>query len=180
LSSLGHTIRHNQALFLVWGGLEEELKERLISNEQETFLAATMNELNSQLTQAVSITASIDCAVFEDGTAVGLDSAGLVEQLQAQVQAKKDLLQMVHHQYFTGLSPRTILDMVQSMADNQSQTTQLDNSPDSHYKYYKKLFAEEIANMRKVSGDDKQVIGRALQPLRKKWKVLSKESARKE
>jgi hypothetical protein len=46
-------------------------------------------------------------------------------------------------------------------------------TPADHYNYYKKMYAQEMVDMRRVMGGDK-AITIALQPLRKLWPILEK------
>lgn len=53
---------------------------------------ALIDSLASQLTNSQSLTVSLDAAIFDDGTLVGPDSAGLFDRLQAQIDAQDHLV----------------------------------------------------------------------------------------
>jgi hypothetical protein len=162
IKAMGSAVRAHQSRLLFWGGFDGDL--RTLSKG---------GGVDPQLAGAVSVTASLDCAVFDDGTAVGPDTSNFFSQVEGQVQAKKDLLRSIHSQYFSGKPPVEILDAVGALAA-QPEENPSDNSPSSYYRYYRKQYAGEIAAIRRYEKDDVRTIMRALQPLKKKWKDLKK------
>lgn len=162
IKEMGSAVRAHQSRLLFWGGFDGDLRTQ-----------GKEDVVDQQLKGAVSITASLDCAVFDDGTSVGPDTSDFFSQVDGQVQAKKDLLRAIHSQYFSGKPPGEILDAVGALA-SQPEENLSNNSPGSYYRYYRRQFAGEIAAIRKYEKDDVRTIMRALQPLRKKWKELKK------
>lgn len=165
---LGVAIKARRARLLFWGGLDTDL----VTLSREDIV-------DPELTAAVSVTASLDCVVFEDGTAVGPDTTNLFSQVEDQVQSKKDLLQTIHTQYFSGRPPKEILDDTDELAA-QPEAAPSNNSLGSYYRYYRKQYAGEIAAIRKYERDEARTIMRALRPLKKKWKYLKKSKSHTE
>lgn len=162
INEIGIAIRAHQSRLLFWGGMDNDLG--MLSKEEM---------VNPELAHAISITASLDSVVFDDGTAVGPDSTKFFSQVESEVQAKKDLLQIIHSKYFKGTSMKEILDTVGMVAAEPEETPSV-NSPGSYYRYHRRLFANEISSIRKFEKDDKKTIMRVLQPLKNKWKAPKK------
>lgn len=177
-------IQNDRARLVSWGGAADDIlnSSELSSTASSAGSATTRNEpslldnLNTELERAASVNVSLDCAVFDDGSCVGPDTLGFFDQLQAQVQAKKDLLQMIHLKHFTGKDSATIWSEVEAIAQSPEGATLSDNAPINHYKFYRRLFANELLTIRRASKvDDKDAILRAIEPLRKKWLPLRKK-----
>jgi hypothetical protein len=180
----GDTLKSNSSKLLSWGNLKEEAELSAghsqsdypeISEPETTNgrTSPTLQRLKAAVAGASSLTVSIDGAVFEDGTFVGPDGQGFLAKLQAQLKAKKDLLRQLHFEFFKGKLPKEILDEVQRVAESPEGEMLTDNSPESSYKYFRRLYANEIISIRNAyAGDDKKAILRAIEPLLKKWADL--------
>ena len=114
-----------------------------------------LSELKSQLTQATSITVSIDGAFFEDGTFVGANSSGYFEQIKAQVDARMDLLEEVASALAQQADIDKVLDSIASRTYVSIRPAYLESKPEDLYSFYAGLFAREIASLRSTYGSQR-------------------------
>lgn len=185
----GVAIRANQVRLLTWadigdGLIAEDTASAGVMDQPRQGSAGgedgeLLESLHASLGHATGLTVTLDCAVFEDGTAVGPDAAGFFMKFKAQVDAKRDLLLMIQHSYAAGQSPEAILNAVKSFADSTVGARLSDDSPTSHYNFYRRLFAQEILSIRaNAVRDDRQAVLLAIQPLRKQWPSIKKKQSK--
>lgn len=185
----GIAIRANQVRLLTWahlgdGLIAEDTASAGITDQPRQGSAGgeegvLLESLHASLGHATGLTVTLDCAVFDDGTAVGPDDAGFFMKFKAQVDAKRDLLLMIQHSYAAGQAPEAILNAVKSFAGSSAGARLSDDSPTSHYNFYRRLFAQEILSIRaNAVRDDRQAVLLAIQPLRKQWPALKKKQSK--
>jgi len=114
---------------------------------------------------------SVDGVFFDDGTFVGPDTTQFFNKVQANIDAKRDLLEEISFAVEHGLRMSKIFKNVQEVASSPdviSFTTQAD-----YYNLHKKRYAEEVLRMRSVLGDNR-AIAQALRSLTRPWPRLRK------
>jgi hypothetical protein len=185
----GDTLKANDSKLLSWGTLKEEAEIRAdysASNDAKTSgpdssngqSAPTLQKLKAATAGTSNLTVSLEAAVFEDGTFVGAGGQDFSAKLQAQLKARRDLLRKLHFEFFKGKAPKEILDEVQRVAEGPEGSTLTDSSPEGSYKYFRRLYANEVISIRNAyAGDDKKAILRAIEPLVTKWANLKSRDA---
>lgn len=138
--------------------------------------AVLIDDLAAQLARAVSLTVSLDVAVFDDGSFVGVDSLGYVPQLQAALDAKRDLLQSSLLAMQRGTPVRQAFDDIEAITREPDVTIQSDSTQDDYYRFYKKAFAAEALRLRGTIGDDRKALWYAVQPIYRLWPKLRRKS----
>jgi hypothetical protein len=142
---------------------------------QEKDEQALMEQLRNELANSVSLTITLDVAVFADGTFVGPDSFHYFGQLTALIQAKGDLLR----EALSGAQNKRALDSVfsdlQSFAGKEIAPVPQSATPSDYYTFYKKKFANEILRIRAAIGDDKQAFSHVTRPLSRQWPLVHKK-----
>jgi hypothetical protein len=149
----------------------DKLQKAAENNNIDPMLDLVSEELKS----CTSITISIDGVFFEDGTFVGPNTTNFFEGVQGIVDAKRDLLQEIAFAIEHKQTPEEIFSMIEQLTNSQNTYTSTNATSTNHYNFYKKMYAKEVLQMRKVLGDSK-AIASALQPLRRQWRVLKKKN----
>lgn len=112
--------------------------------------------LTTELSQATDVTVSLDGVFFEDGSFIGPNMTGFFERMQAIVSAKVDLLR-----YVAEANEQSRLDQELDAISAKSLASDIvlgsESTPSDYYKYYQKLYAAEITNMKGAFGKDRLV-----------------------
>ncbi len=135
--------------------------------------AAIRDQLTTELSQATDVTVSLDGVFFDDGEFVGSNTTGFFERIQAMVKAKVDLCADIAAASEKG----TLEEAFEHVAAKHLSPTVVltsEASPEDYYKYYTKLFAEEIDNMKNAYG--KQKLAEHLVRLHKRPRPLLKKT----
>lgn len=134
-----------------------------------------LRRFSLELAKYSDVTVSIDGAFFEDGTFVGDNATGFFEQIKAQIDAKRDLLNELATE---STNPRKSRDEVFRRMEGiaNQQTADLDSkaTPADYYNYFKRFYANEVLSARKVLGDEKG-LEIVLRPMKKQWRLLAKK-----
>lgn len=111
------------------------------------------NILNSELSRATDVTVSLDAVVFDDGTFVGANTTGFIDQMQAMVTAKSDLMREVVEANQSGAVDAAFESIIRtSQEDDVVFDAKFSNA--DWYRYFRKMYATEIAQRRKIQGKD--------------------------
>jgi len=133
-----------------------------------------VNYLSTELQDYTRLTVIIDGAFFEDGTFVGPDSTRFFANFQANLDAKRDLLEEISFGVKHKQSLEDIFNELDILAKSEDVTIDSSATPTDYYNHYKRLYSEEILRMRKAT-DPNTAISRVLQALRKPWPELRKQ-----
>ncbi len=131
--------------------------------------------LATELGRSQSVTATLDAAVFDDGTVVGPDSFNYLEQLQVIVKAKRDILEDVLSGAQRNEAFANIFGRMESIAkqDKKAASGTIPAQSD-YYELYQKEFAAELVRMRDADGNEKRVAWNATRALFRQWPKLRK------
>lgn len=141
---------------------------------QDANQTARLNELSAELEQCTNITVSIDGVFFEDGTFVGPDNTGFFAQVKAHVDAKYDLLREVELSIKNNKGLEDFLNYVEQLANKPNGRRGPKATPDDHYNFYKKRFAEEFVGVQRNHGRD-EAIAAAIRQVNRPWPMLQKK-----
>lgn len=128
----------------------------------------------SRLAQYTGITVSIDGVFFEDGTFVGPNSTKFFEDVQADIDARRDLYLEIGHHIGQGEHPSVALRRVEELAAGPDVRLKETSTSAEMYSQHKKEIANEMLQMRKKAGDEQVVIFMS-EALRKPWIQLKKK-----
>lgn len=174
-SAIKHTtaIEPNSVRCFTWDSqigpeIEGEEPRNSASNDNSGELQALLEE---QLSDATSITVSIEGAVFEDGEFVGSNLIFL-QQIQAVVNAKVDLLRELSEA--SGLNRvDEALESIRIKSEQPEVPPTEGFSPDQYYRHFQKAYAQEITGLSRAYGKDK-VIPHLMKSYRRAHPVLKK------
>jgi hypothetical protein len=110
-----------------------------------------IGRINEQLKRTVSVTLSIDAALFEDGTFVGEDTTSHYHRMNAQVDVKKNLVQELGSRLKSGESYESVMNSIQERSSSLSAfvtTPAHDATAEQITKHYEKRSLDEILEMR--------------------------------
>lgn len=144
------------------------LQEAGRNREQALAVLATV------VNRSQSVTATLDAAIFDDGTVVGPDSLNYFEELQGIVKAKRDLLEDVLSGAQRNEPFNNIFGRVDSIAKQEKKANGPVSAQAVYYDLYKKEFAAELVRMRNAEGNDRKVAWTATRPLFRHWPKLRK------
>jgi hypothetical protein len=117
-----------------------------------------------ELSRMRSISVSIDGAFFDDGTFVGPNNTKYFEQVNAQLSAKHDLLLAIARRLHEGMKSSEIMKYLQessASAHVPEEPPLLDPRPADTYNYYRKMYQDQILEMRQgAPGDDELTLRR--------------------
>lgn len=134
-----------------------------------------LQRYNSELAKYTDVIVSIDGAFFEDGTFVGENTTGFYEQIKAQVDAKRDLLnELLAESTNPHKSKDQAFGRMEEIAKQQTADLNSKSTPADYYNFYKKFYASEVLSARQVLGDERG-LATVLQPTKKQWRVLAKK-----
>jgi hypothetical protein len=164
----------SESIFGLMGGSPDQGAIDQLQQTGQPDEQAMLNILTTELQSYSNITISIDGVFFEDGTFVGPNSTQFFEKVQANVNAKRDLLEEIAFDMQRHRNIEEIFSEVEQLANSPDDLKNPVVTPTEHYNYYKKIYAKEILQMRKAL-TDKPAILTALEPLRRSWKTLKKQ-----
>jgi hypothetical protein len=124
-------------------------------NTQTDDSSAIRALLSSELSQATDLTVSLDGVVFDDGTFIG-SNLTFFQQLQAAVNAKVDLLREVALASKQGKIDQA-LESIAAKSLEPDVVFASEFSADDYYRYFRKIYAAEIANMNRAFGKERLV-----------------------
>ena len=126
---------------------------------------------------ASNVSVTLDAAVFDDGTVVGPDSLNYFGQLNAEIQAKEDLLQ----EALSAAQANKPLDRLFKKFEVIATDDAKGNAPSGptspatdYYNFYKREFAKELLEIRRQMKDDNRAVWIATRPLYRKRPALAK------
>jgi hypothetical protein len=112
---------------------------------------AVRARLSKELYEATDVTVSLDGVFFDDGTFIGPNTTGYFERTEALINAKADLLREVADANEKGTVDQAF-ESITAKSLAPDVVIGATSSPDDYYKYYQKLFASEISNMKRANG----------------------------
>lgn len=130
--------------------------------------------LADELGRSQSVTATLDAVIFDDGTVVGPDSFNYLDELQAIVKAKRDLLEDVLSGAQRNEPFGNIFGRMESIAKAEKKPAGTVPAQPDYYQLYKKEFAAELVRMRNADGNEKRVAWNATRALFRQWPKLRK------
>lgn len=134
-----------------------------------------LRRFSLELAEYPDVTVSIDGAFFEDGTFVGDNTTGFFEQIKAQVDAKRDLLnELATESTNPQKSREEVFRRMEAIANQQATDLNSKSTPADYYNYFKGSYANEVLSARKVLGDEKG-LEMVLRPMKKQWRFLAKK-----
>jgi hypothetical protein len=145
--------------------------------ERSTADDAALKHANNEMSQYVSITVTIDGAIFDDGTFVGPDTTNYFYQMEGLVTAKRDVLTEVKAGLSSGKLTDEILEPFNTLANKETAPLSECNSTADYYTYYKKAFAKEILLVRRGRREElerRDSLSRLTKRLNKPWVSLHK------
>lgn len=128
---------------------------------------------NLELAKYTDVTVALDGAFFSDGTFVGDDTSGFFDQINAQVQAKRDLLNELAVASANN-SKDKVYAYIETVANQPAASIGPKSTSADHYSYYRKFYAKQIISSCRVLGNERG-IAMALDPSKKPWRVLAKK-----
>jgi hypothetical protein len=152
----------------IGSGSDDSGAQGLSQNERSD---ATLDALVTRLSEASSITVSIDGALFEDGTFVGPDSNNFFGWLSSLVKARRDLLEEV-----TSIERGGDSDAVRKRLEDAANSPKVSLGPESSfddfYSFNRKRFAQRLLKKRNDFGDE--AVRRELGSVKGNWLNLRK------
>ncbi|MFN2492959.1 MAG: hypothetical protein ABR501_08755 [Pyrinomonadaceae bacterium] len=131
---------------------------------QQLDQSSVVTQARDELSRITSITVSIDGAFFDDGTFVGPNDTKYFEQVRGQLDAKHDLLQAIIKRLREGMKPNEIMTYLEQSSVSlhaPEEPPLLDPKPAHIYNYYRKMYQDQILEMRKgANGDDELTLRR--------------------
>jgi len=112
-------------------------------------------KLSAALAKATDITVALDGGVFDDGRFVGTNTV-FFQQMESIVNAKTDLLQEIAEANTQSTLDQALESIKAKSLEPDVQFSQ-DFSPDEFYRYYRKIYATEIAGMASLHGKAKMI-----------------------
>jgi hypothetical protein len=166
IAKLLYSSKNNQA-----NQIEETIKKRIS-------IMAQLSTVDQGKTQPlVSVTVTVDCAYFEDGTFVGPDTGNLLSETQGYIDAEREFALMVRQHVQGKKRLDELFDTIKSIADESDAIP--DSSPTAFdYKHlHLKIHARNFLKIRDKNGDG-VAIEYTQQPLNKNWAKLQKKARR--
>ena len=156
--------------------LEEAEQMRRTVQENDPSLLAQI--VGRQQTQFTNVTVSLDGAFFDDGTFVGPDTSDFFGRMQAQIEAKQDILRelaLVSENRKTKAAAFNELELaaIAGATAREAEAPDLLTNPRG---FWRKVYANEFLKMKSSLGAER-ALALALQPHQKLWPVLRKHGA---
>lgn len=115
----------------------------------------SLQSLSVQLqTKCTDITVSIDGAFFDDGTFAGPDTTNFFSNLKAQVEAKREVMNIILENHRRGKSTSEIFQQVEADAISNPAKLHAKSSETEHYNFFKKIFAMQFLQQKKARGEN--------------------------
>lgn len=166
----GYALRPNTSRLVSWA--TPMAQESAPAPSQETDEA--LKQLSTHLLSATALTVSIDGVFFEDGTFVGENTTGYFEQIEAQVKARRDLIDSLALAARGHSATDDVLLSIERAGEAEDVRVNYDSTPTDFYNLYKKIYARELTGIRRAYGKEKAV-AHALELHKKAWPRLKKE-----
>lgn len=128
--------------------------EKFQRAQQEHDPIAQVEILNTELSLYTDITVSIDGAFFEDGSFVGPNTTDFFGQIQAQLDARQDIVREVEHGLEQGKSVGEILRPYEELVKEPIRHPGQDATLMDHYNSFKQMFAGEPLAVKMSLRDD--------------------------
>ncbi len=138
---------------------------------------SALSQLNAQLLSATDLTVSLDGVFFEDGIFIGQNSTGYYEQIEAQVKARRDLLDGLAQTLKDPGKTDEVFSSLQRASEAEDVRIDQDSTATDFYNLYRKMFARELVGIGGAYGR-KKAVAYALELRNKAWPQLKKESLR--
>lgn len=155
------------------GGSRDQAALEQLQRSKDKRPASMLDRMLAELQSYISITVSIDGVFFQDGTFVGLDSTNFFAHVQAEIDAKRDLLDEIAFAVKRNRSSKEIFSDIEELAGSPNVFIGPESTTTDYYNYYKRIYADEILHMRNAM-DSQRAIAMSLQALRKQWPRLKK------
>lgn len=168
----GHIIKANTP-WLAFPGFAGAL-DTLTADNGAANLAPYFDRAGSNLAQYSTVNVSLDGVFFDDGAFAGPDTTGFYGKVDALVRANQDLRDELEMGRKAGKSADDVFKRVTEEANKPKVRPGRNSTADEHYNYFKSLAAQELVEMRNVSGDEK-VLEHALRPQKRLRPMLRKE-----
>ena len=175
--SLGFSLSEDDSTGIsavITGSEDRGTLARLEKVTKEYTPSAIAKDASAELRQYSNITVVVDGIFFEDGSFIGPDETDFFAYVKAGVDAKYALLREVKTHLDDNRDLLDIFKGLEELAKDQSATVNDASTSTDHYKYFRKVWATELLNMRRALGD-KRSITAAIQWLRKPWAVLTRK-----
>ncbi len=117
--------------------------------------------LNAQLQHTVSVTLSIDGALFDDGNFVGDNTTSHYERMKAQADVKRSLVREIYRRLKNAESYESVMKSIQDRSSELSafaMTPAHDAKPEDIIKHYQKLYLDQILEMKAGFGSDESAL----------------------
>jgi hypothetical protein len=148
----------------------EQIQQAARSRDLDLMLDAIAAEFH----EYTSMTVSLDGVFFEDGTFIGPDETNFFMKIQAQIDAKRDILEEMTFAIRRNDTEEEIFTYIAEVANMENTVSASSLTPTDYYNIHKKNYAEEILRMREVM-DGRRAIAMSLQTIRKPWPKLRKK-----
>lgn len=149
-----------------------KIEPEAVSQTRSSDSDAVRNVLAYHLSRAADISVSLDGVFFDDATFVGPNETGFLDQMQALLRAKSDLLDEVATANERGTLDQAF-DAISAYSNEPDVVFGPTFSSDEWYRYFKKAYATEIHNKRRAYGKDK-LLPELLKSQRRAIKRLTK------
>lgn len=126
---------------------------RVESDDTINHIRATVE---AHIARARDITIVLDGVIFDDGSVIGPNRTAFVDQMQALVQAKTDLLNDIAVASEKG-NVDQVLDSISATSQQPDVVFGPTFSADEWYRHFKKVYATEITNQRAAYGKERLV-----------------------
>jgi len=128
------------------------LQSSEINDTHDTKASAILAKFTSRLSEATSVSVSLDSVVFEDGTFVGPNETGFIEQAQAMLNAKVDLLREIAVASKQG-TLKEAFESIKAKSREADVEFAENISADDWYRYFRKIYAKEITGQYYAYGE---------------------------
>ena len=126
------------------------------SSEAKGQSNAILAKLTSKLSQAASVSVTLDGVIFDDGTFVGPNESSFIQQMQALVNAKVDLLREISLASKQG-TLKEAFESIKAKSREPDVVFGEKFSADDWYRYLQKIYAIEITGQYYAYGPEQLV-----------------------
>jgi hypothetical protein len=168
----GHIIRTNTA-WLAFPGFAMALDAPELMSGDPKF-AAYLDRVGNNLGQYTNVTLSLDGVFFEDGAFVGPDTTGFYNKVKALIDANQDLRREIEMGVSSGQSADDVFTSLTEETGKPKVRLGRSFTAGDFYNYFKRMAAEELLELRRVSGSSK-ALAHALRPSKGPRPRLRKE-----
>jgi len=119
---------------------------------QDSDQEALLKRLNDELRQYTSVTISIDGMFFDDGAFIGLDSTGYFNDIDAQINAERDVQRMIAGGKRLGKTDEQVFTDLGDLMRGPEVSIDINSTPADYYYYYKRMFVKSyLRNITPIS-----------------------------